>query len=213
MEIKKKFSTQKLVLTAIMTSLVIVFQVVGMFPVSTFAAAFALIPIIVGAILLGPYIGAWLGFIFSIVALLTPSTWGFLTIDPFATIVIVLLKGTACGYVSGLAYKLLTRVNEIFATFIAAFVCPVVNTGIFILGGIMFLTDDLAILTDGKYEGLNGAATWLWGLAAINFVLEFSLCVFIAPVIKKIIDIYKDRKYKKKHHKHHHHHHDEDADK
>lgn len=212
MEAKKKFSTQKLVLAAVMTALVIVFQVIGMFSFGTFAAALALVPIIIGAVLLGPYVGAWLGFIFSVVALCTPSTWFFLAVDPFATIVIVILKGTACGFVSGLAYKLLTRVNDIFATVIAAFVCPIVNTGIFMLGGIAFLTDDLATLTEGVYFGISGAATWLWGLATANFAFEFAMCVLLAPAIVKIMDIVKRKTDKSRRHKHKHHHRDDEGE-
>ena len=208
MESKKKFSTQKLVLTALMTALVVVFQVAAIIPTfGTFSSALALVPIIIGAALLGPYIGGWLGFVFAVVALLTPSTWFFLAEDPFATIVVVLAKGIACGFVSGLVYKLLLRVNDIFASVIASLVCPLVNTGVFMLGGIVFFTDNLERFTNDIYSGVSDAIIWFWGLASANFVFEFAFCVLLTPIIIKVIDIAKQKTSKTRKRKHHHHHH------
>ena len=48
------------------------------------------------------------------------------------------MKGTLCGLIAALAYKLLEKVNRVIAVFAAAVLCPVVNTGVFLLGCQIF---------------------------------------------------------------------------
>ena len=209
MNTKKAFDTKNLVMAAVMTALVVIFHVIGLTPVfGPFSTALALIPILIGAILCGPYIGGWLGFVFSVITLLTPSTWLFLAIDPFATIVTVIAKGTACGIVAGITYKFFLRINDIFAMFVAGVVIPVVNTGIFMLGALAFMTDDLSKFQDAG-EGFIDASILFWGMASANFIFEFCMCVLIVPVAVKIVFIAtnKFKSSRKRKHGHHHHHH------
>ncbi len=206
MQTKKSFDTKKLVIAAVMTALVVIFHVVGLTPIfGPFSTALALIPILIGAILCGPYIGGWLGFVFSVMTLLTPSTWGFLAIDAFGTLVTVIAKGTACGLAAGFTYKFLLRINDIFAMFMAGVLIPVVNTGLFMLGCLAFLTDDLAKF-EGAGEGFIDASILFWGMASINFIFEFAMCVLIVPVAVKIVFIATNKINSKRKRKHRHHH-------
>ena len=63
MKKENKMSTHTLVLGALMSALVIVFQLLATYTAffGPFSTAIALIPIAIGAILCGPAIGAWLG--------------------------------------------------------------------------------------------------------------------------------------------------------
>ena len=58
---QKRMSTKTMVLGAIMTALVIVFQLLATFTAffGPFSTAVALIPIAIGAIMCGPAVGAW----------------------------------------------------------------------------------------------------------------------------------------------------------
>ena len=69
----KKMSTKTMVLGAIMTALVIVVQLVSTYTTffGPFSTALALIPIVIGAAMCGSGIGAWLGFVFGMVVMLT----------------------------------------------------------------------------------------------------------------------------------------------
>ena len=209
MKTKNKFNTKNLVMAAVMTAFVVIFQVVGATPFfGPFSTALGLIPILIGAILCGPYVGAWLGFVFSVVALCLPSTWAFLAIDPFGSFITIIAKGTACGFVAGITYKFLLRVNDIFAMFMAGVVTPIVNTGVFMIGTLSFLTDDLEKFQDAG-EGFIDASVFFWGLASANFIFEFAMCVLIIPVAIKIVFIATNKinSKKKRKHGHHHHHH------
>jgi len=115
----------------------------------------------------------------------------FLAVDVFGTILTVLVKGTACGLVAGIVYKLLEKVNRYLAVIAAAIVCPIVNTGVFLLGCWMFF---LPTITEwGASAGFNNAAAYMFlGLAGGNFLFELGANVILAPVILRILNLKKD---------------------
>ena len=195
MKTQKKFmSTKTLVISALMTALVIVTQSLAIVIPSLFgpfAGAIALVPIIIGAALCGPAVGTWLGFVFALVVLISGNANFFLTYDPFATILIVVLKGTLCGLVAGITYKLLSKINDILAAIITALICPIVNTGVFIIGSITMLTDNLSELTGGASSGFKAGVLFFWGLAIANFLFELALCGILSPIVVKILNIRK----------------------
>ena len=67
----------------------------------------------------------------------------FLTINAIGTIITVLAKGTLCGFCAGLVYDLFKEKNKYFAVFAAAIVCPMVNTGIFLVGCFVFFFETI----------------------------------------------------------------------
>ena len=98
-------STKTLVLGAVLTALVVILQMMGAsIKIGMFSISLVLIPIVIGAATCGSLIGAWLGFVFGIVVLLSGDAAPFMAITVPGTVLIVLLKGTACGYLAGLVY-------------------------------------------------------------------------------------------------------------
>ena len=185
---KRKVNTQTLVLGAIMTAIVIVLQYLG--SVTTFfgpfSTAVALVPIVIGAALCGTGIGAWLGFVFGGVVLISGGANLFLAFDVVGTIVTVLLKGTLCGLVAGLIYKALKKVNEWLAVILAALACPVTNTAVFLIGcAVFFLPHVSEIAAAVGMEG-SGMAIF-YAMAMRNFILEILTSVVLAPVIVRVI--------------------------
>lgn len=184
---KRKAQTEKLVMGALLTALVIVLQLLGSFiRFGTFSISLVLVPIIIGAATCGPIIGAWLGFIFGAVVLISGDAAPFLAIDYIGTIVTVLLKGTLCGLISGLTYKLFEKKNKYFSVMLSAIVCPIVNTGIFLLGCSIFFLD--AIKGWGVDAGFSNVTAYMFlGLAGGNFIFELVINVILAPVILRVL--------------------------
>ena len=139
----KRMSTETLALGAILTALVVVLQFIAaaLVRLGLFSVSLVLIPIVIGAATCGAGMGAWLGFIFGVTVLLSGDAAAFLTVDVLGTVLVVLLKGTLAGLVAGLVYKLLTKYNRYFAVVAAAVVCPVVNTGVFLIGCLLFFME------------------------------------------------------------------------
>lgn len=188
----RKKQTETLVLGAILTALVIVLQLMGSFiRFGIFSISLVLVPIVIGAAKCGWKIGAWLGFVFGAAVLISGNAAAFLAVDVFGTILTVLLKGTACGLIAGIVYKLLEKHNRYLAVIAAAIVCPIVNTGVFLLGCVVFF---LPTITEwGVAAGFTNAAAYMFlGLAGGNFLFELGANVVLAPVIVRILNLKKD---------------------
>ena len=190
----KTFSTEKLVMGAVMTALVIVFQLLGTFTAffGPFSTAVALIPIVIGAAICGAGIGAWLGLVFGIVVLASGGAAFFMTYDVLGTFVTVLVKGLACGLAAGAVYKLLCKFNEFVAVLAAAVVCPIVNTGCFLLGCILFFMDDVEMIALALKSTDSGMAVF-WSLAMANFLIEVVSNIVMSPIIVRLLNIRKKK--------------------
>ena len=151
-----------------------------------FSTAVGLIPIVLGAILCGPAIGAWLGFVFGMVVLLTGGAALFLAFDIPGTFITVLSKGTACGLVAGLVYKGISKYNKIWATILASFICPIVNTSVFLLGCFIFFMDSADAIASELGLQVSGMALF-WALAMGNFILEVVSNTVLSPVILRVL--------------------------
>lgn len=188
----KKINTQKLVIGAIMTGLVIILQLLGSFTAffGPFSTAVALIPIVLGAALCGTAVGAWLGFVFGTVVIVSGGAALFFAFNVPGTIVTVLFKGVACGIAAGLVYKLLSRFNKYLAVFAAAVVCPVVNTACFLLGCFLFFNNYADGIATQLGLSVSGMALF-WTLAMGNFVLEIVSNAILSPVIVRVLNFSK----------------------
>ena len=170
-----KMNTKTVVGMGLLTAIVIVLQALALnIRFGIFSITLVLVPIIVGAALYGWKAGAWLGFVFSVVVLLTDAG-AFLAINIPGTIVTVLAKGTLAGLVAGVVYAALAKkFNKLSATVVAGILAPVVNTGIFVLGCFIFFYPTISEWAAGAgYE--NGAAYLIFGIVGLNFIVELAI--------------------------------------
>lgn len=260
-------NTYKLVGLGLLTAIVVVLQYIGAsIRFGTFSVSLVLMPIVVGAALFGVGAGAWLGFVFGVVVLLTGDAHTFFAINPPGTVITVLAKGVLAGAASGLVYRLLSgrestgrlalTISSIFmmlagaalivfgakeksgtlaedvmaavrssaaedtgngtafmivgcvlaaaglalllyniikkphlnvsaAVFVAAAVCPIVNTGIFLLGCRLFFFE-----TVKEWAGGSDVGTFMIvGLVGLNFVFELAINLILSPAIVMLIRI------------------------
>ncbi len=184
---EKRMKTQALALGAVLTALVVVLQLMGSFiRFGPFSISLVLVPIVIGAAMSDWKIGGWLGFVFGIAVILSGDAMAFFAIDVVGTIITVLAKGALCGVAAGLVYKLFKKWNSYLAVAAAAVVCPIVNTGIFLLGCKLFFFETIAAW--GAAEGFTSAAEYMFlGLAGGNFLVELAANIILAPVIFRII--------------------------
>lgn len=191
---QKRMSTETMVLGAILTALVVVLQYLGQFiHLGPFSISLVLLPIVIGAATCGVKIGAWLGLVFGAVVLMTGDAAAFLAINVPGTVATVLLKGTACGLVAGLAYKAVEKKNRYAAVVVAALICPIVNTGVFLLGCVLFFFK--TIEQWGLAEGYGTAVEYMFlGLAGGNFIVELVINIVLSPVVVRLLNIRKKNK-------------------
>ena len=180
----KKVDVKKMTYLAILSALVFVTQIMAI-PVGGFfeTSALPVMVIVVGSSLLGPKGGGVLGLVFGIAVLCLPGTQVYLTFgnnevySVFCTVLVVLFKGALAGIASGFVYKLIERFNRYVAVFCAGFVAVTVNTGIFVLGSVLFF--------DAKFALLMNVAL------LISYLIELGTSIVLAPAILRIINIKK----------------------
>lgn len=188
---KKTFqnsATFRLTFLAIVTAMIIILQLLGSFiRFGPFSVSLVLLPIIVGVAYCGPLSGLWLGFVFGMVVILSGDAALFLDISPVGTFLTVLVKGMLCGLCAGLVYKLLEKVNRYAAVMVAAVVCPIVNTGVFLIGCRLFFWETVC-----EWAGDGDVTAYIFtGLVGVNFLFELASNLILSPVILRLINIRK----------------------
>lgn len=188
---KQRGSTRRLTGLAIFTALIIVLQVICTFVrFGPFSITLALAPMIIGAAMYGRKAGAYLGFVFGLVVLVTGLMgWDggvvmlLLSQNAIGCVLICLVKGTAAGWIAGVIYEWLSKKNDLAAVVTAGVVCPVVNTGLFIVGMLVFFMSTLESWASGE------AMLYyiIFGLTGINFVIELAVNMVLASGITRII--------------------------
>ena len=196
----RKQTSEKLVQMvqlAILAALVVLLQMLGGFiHIGPTSVSLVLVPIALGGMLFGPAAGAFLGLIFGFITLMAGVTGTdaftniLFTAQPFATSFICLGKATAAGFMGGLVYKLLKKVNRWAATFAAAAAVPVTNTGLFILFGLLMVRETL----EANFASETGAVYFLVIVCAgFNFLAELGLNLILSPALFRLTTLLKDR--------------------
>lgn len=95
--------------------------------------------------------------------------------------------GTCCETA---VYDFISRNNKYIAVLIAAITCPVVNTGVFLLGCKVFFLETIA--SWGAAAGFANVAGYMFlGLAGTNFLVELGTNLLLSPVIVRLITLAK----------------------
>jgi len=191
----KKNNISRMVQLAVLLAIVIILQCfLGSIVVGATSFSVVLVPIVVGAILLGPGAGAFLGLAFGVVVLVRGITGqdGFtnllFTAQPLFTTLICLGKGAAAGWAAGIVFQMLAKKSGFWASIAAAAVAPVANTGLFILGGLTLVSGTLE--ANLAAFGADSVLIFLViGCAGINFLVEFGINMVLSPAIYRIISV------------------------
>lgn len=184
-------STEKTVMLALFTALVALLSYFGGFiKIGGFASvSLTLIPVVLGAALYGPLAGAWLGGVSGVIFFITADAAFWFSLSIPGTIITVMIKGIAAGLLAGIVYKLLEEKNRYVAVIASAIVAPIVNTGIFLLGCLVFFLD--TVKSWAIVEGMSVGAYLIVFFVGLNFVFELLFNVVFSPAIVKLISLRK----------------------
>ena len=155
-----------------------------------FSITLALSAIIVGGAVYGMKGGAFLGGLFGAVVLLTGIFgWDGGTVmllmgeNALGCIIICLGKGIAAGWVSAAVIRLFEKKKQKLGVILAAILCPVVNTGLFILGMYVFFINVL----ESWAGGMNVLYFAIIGLTGINFLVELAVNLALSSGVAAVI--------------------------
>ena len=187
----KREHIEKLVLLALLTAMVAVLAYFGGFvKIGGLASiSLTLIPVVLGAALCGSLAGAWLGGVAGVVFFATADAAFWFSLSIPGTIITVMVKGILSGLCAGLVYRMLEKVNRYLAVIVSAIVCPVVNTGIFLLGCLVFFMDTVKGMASA--EGYSIGAFLIVGFVGLNFVFELVANIVVSPAILRLLNVRK----------------------
>lgn len=193
MQKKTMTTTLRMVELAILTAIIVALQLTGtaikLTALGT-SVSMVLIPIVLGAVLLGPAAGAWLGGVFGCITYLMgvfgmdAFTAILFQAHPLLTAFVCFGKGIAAGWCAGMVYRLLSKKNATVSLLLASAVAPVVNTGLFILGALL-MSDTLT--ANFVAEGSTVLYFLVIVCAGVNFLLELALNLVVTPSISTIV--------------------------
>lgn len=188
---KISLNIERLVLLSLFTALVAILSYFGGFiKIGGLASiSLTLIPVVLGAALCGPLAGAWLGGVAGAVFFATADAVFWFGLSIHGTIITVMIKGILSGFMAGIVYQLLEKYNRYAAVLASAVVCPVVNTGIFLIGCLVFFLD--TVRGGAALEGMSVGGYLIIFFVGLNFVFELLINVILSPAIVRIINVKK----------------------
>lgn len=190
------FTAKNVAVLGVLISLVIVLQLfASAIPMFGVTLNFSLIPIALGAILLGWAGGAIVGFVCGLVVFITmavlgqePSTAYLFQTNPAILTVMCIGKTTLAGFISGLIFKFFPKKNLFVAVCVATLIIPIINSGTY-LTGIVLMKESAS-----SFMGLPSSSAGLvfkvvFGIIWLNFVLEIVINIIFAPAIFRAIKV------------------------
>lgn len=202
--VKRKNSTSantlRIALLGLFSALILLmsFTPLGYLKTAVFEITFLMIPVAVGAVVLGPRDGALLGGLFGLTSFIQAASgssyFGFMcfTASPVGAFLMCLVPRILLGLVSGLIFKWLSgKTNEKLACGAACLAAPILNTVLFMSLLLLFFwhSDYIQSLAAGMsilpfvaaFVGLNGVIE-----AAACFVIGTAVSLALLNVQKKI---------------------------
>ncbi len=186
-----KQNIKRMTAMALLMGLIVVMQALSSIipPIGGFTISLVLIPIVLGAALYGPGAGGLLGAVFGMIVYINcitgadPGGAMVFQADPLLCFLVVMAKGILAGRLSGLVYQTLKGQNPYAAMALAAAVCPVVNTGVFVTSMLTLFREVLSAWAGGG----EIMAYVLSGLVLCNFVPELVINLVFSPAGQRIV--------------------------
>ena len=192
---QRRLNVRKITLIGVLSAISIMMSMlpfIGYIPIGPTKATIMHIPVIIGAIIEGPVVGATIGLIFGLTSLWNAMTQPTITsiffLNPLVSILPRVLIGVVAYYVYQGIYKISKKVYA--AGFMAGLIGSLANT-VGVLGMIYVLYADKYMERIGQ-AGAD-AGKWLFTLAATNGVPE----ALVAALIVSAVSVSLIRKGKK----------------
>ena len=188
----KNKKIERMVGISLLLAVMIVLQfLASVFPIKIgpFPISLVLIPIVLGAATYGVAAGGILGGAFGVMTYIFcvngMDIGGQMVFQasPVLCFLVVMAKGILCGLASGFVYRMLHKTNGYVAMLCAAIICPVVNTGVFLIGMSLFFMDVLRAWAGGT----DVVGYILSGLILINFLPELGINIVFSPAGQRIL--------------------------
>lgn len=196
--------TYEMVLLAILVAIMLIFGFtpLGFLRVGAIEITFMVIPIAIGAILLGPKGGAILGLLFGLISFsqcFGISIFGtfLLGLDPILTFITCVVPRILCGLIPGLVFNAMIKHDKTktVSYYVTALLTALLNTVFFVGCIIIFFWNNDTFAGTMVSSGVSMDSIWLFivtfvgtnGIieAVVNFIIGASIAKVVTKVAKK----------------------------
>lgn len=195
---KQAFSIRAMTQLALLTAitLVLAYTPIGYLPLGPFNVSFLAVPVCIGAVVMGPGVGAFLGLVFGLTsfgnALSGGSAMGvaLLSVSPAGYFVQSVVGRVLMGLCVGLIFRALSRLTgRSLASYVTAAVCaPLLNT-VFYMGLMCLIFYNCAYVQN--LVATTGAANpilFVLAVVGVQGLIEILVCGVVGTIISKAVD-------------------------
>jgi len=190
----KFFTTRNLVQLALLTAIIVLmsFTPIGYLRTPIVEITFITVPVVVGAIVIGPAAGAFLGGVFGVTSFIQcfgMSQFGttLFSINPVFTFILCIVPRVLMGWLCGLIFRALNRSDrtklQLLSYGVGALSGPVLNTVLFVL----FL-----IVLFGSTDYIRGFGpnipAIIVTIVGLNGVIEAVVCTVLGAAVSRAVD-------------------------
>ena len=191
----KKTKTLRMAQVGLLVAVVLVmaFTPLGYFRTAGLEITLLMIPVTVGAIVLGPGAGAILGLVFGLTsfAIAPSSTFGatLINISVVKTFVLCVVARLAAGWFAGITFKVLDKINFKFKFEVSSLLGPLYNTLFFMGTLIAFFYNTEYIQQMATVLGTANPVTFVIAFVGLQGLVEAAVCFVISGIVSK--NVYK----------------------
>jgi len=185
---------------AVVTAIIILmaFTPIGYLKYGPLSITFLQIPVVVGAIVLGPASGAFLGGVFGATSLaqcfgLDAFGTMLFGLNPVGTIILTMIPRILMGFISGLIFKGLYKVDKtrLASYAITTLSGAILNTLFFMSAFVIFFYDTVMSMAA---EAGKSLFPFLVTMVGLNGVVEALVCFVAGAAIAKALDVLLNRR-------------------
>ena len=203
----KRDKLRKMILAALFIALIIILAftpMLGYIKIGPLSITTVIIPVVIGAIVLGPYYGALLGFVFGMTSFLQcfmGDAFGasLVSISPVLTFIVCIVPRVCVGIVPPLLFRLIMKRptnSRTIAVFVSGLAGALTNTVLFLGFLGLFFGSSEPIRNLFSVFGVNSVLALLIAMAGVNAIAEAVAVALIAPPVyfalqphKKIVGV------------------------
>jgi uncharacterized membrane protein len=182
----------KLVQLALLTAIIAIMAFIpsiGYIRTPLFEITLIVVPVVLGAVLLGPSAGLFLGTVFGLTSFIQCfglDAFGttLLSINPIFTFIMCIVPRVLMGYLCAVIYKLIARKKRKAAYVIGALSAPIFNTTFFMTLLILFFGKSDYIM---GFRGNLSLVAFLAAFIGLNGIMEIVTTTVIAPPVASVI--------------------------
>lgn len=190
-------SAQELTAKGLLTGVLLVmsFTPLGYFHTLGLDISLMMIPVAIGAMLMGPNTGLWLGFVFGATsfqqALMGTSMFSatLLNINPIGTFILCIPTRMLMGYLTGVCFRWISKMDKTKTVcyFAGGFLAAFLNTILFMSVLLLFFWNTPFIQEINATFGNLNPFLFVFAFVGINGLLEMPASCVVGGMVSKVL--------------------------